>query len=147
MKHILKQYRDLIEEREEIQNRISRINRALDRLNREGIVKDAVKGGLGNMQTYHIEGFPTSKEDELKHNLNKQRSILAVRESDISDLTNEVEQWLNGLDDSRIRRLITKRLIEGKPWNTVAAEMGDKYTEDSCRMLFNRFVKEVDKEE
>ncbi len=38
-------------------------------------------------------------------------------------------------------------IVLQKPWNTVATEMGNKYTEDGCRMLFNRFIIEVDKGE
>lgn len=144
MKHILNQYIDLLKEKEETENRINKINGKLTQLNLEGNVKDAVKGGMGNMQTYHIEGFPTAKEDELKYQLNRLKDILKVRESDITDKLNEVEEWLNTLDDVRMRRMIIKRFKEGKSWAMVAMEMGDKYTEDSCKKQFERFMKAID---
>ena len=147
MKSILKQYSNLIKERDEIQTRIDRINRQLARLNAEGNVRDSVKGGLGNLQTYHIEGFPVAKEDRLKYQLSRQKQILEMRESDISESTNELELWLNSIDDSRMRRLITKRLIENKTWAEVAYEMGDKYTEDSCKKQYERYLRELDDEE
>jgi len=147
MKNLLKQYSSLIKERNETRTRIERINRQLAKLNAEGNVKDSVKGGLGNLQTFHIEGFPVAKEDRLKYQLSRQKQILEMREADIADLTNELELWLNGIDDSRMRRLITKRLIEDKTWAEVACEMGDKYTEDSCKKQYERYLRELDDEE
>lgn len=144
-KSILEQYSDLTKEKEETVRRIADIEAKLDRLNREGNVNDAVKGGLGNKQTYHIKGFPVGEEDELRCQLSKQKRILKERESIIRDKTNELELWLNGLNDSRMRRMIIKRFIEGKEWRQVAIEMGKSCTSDSCKKQMERFIKEFDK--
>ncbi len=140
---ILEQYSDLLKERDETRTRIRMIENKLDRINREGNVRDAVKGGLGNEQTFYIEGFPVADEDELKYQLNKQKRILSERESNIRDKLEAVEAWLNDLDDSRMRRLITKRYIENKTWYQVAIEMGKNYTEFSCRKQVERFIAQI----
>lgn len=143
MKHILLQYIDLVQEKEEIQKRINNLNRRLERINQEGNVKDAVKGGNGGWQTFHVEGFPVADEDETKYLLNKNIRLLQQREHDIEEKILMVEEYLNTLDDSRMRRMITKKYIEGKKWYQVASEMGKMYTEDSCQKQMERFLKKL----
>ena len=143
MKHILLQYIDLLQEKTEIQKRIDKLNMRLDRINKDGNVKDAVKGGAGGIQTFHVEGFPVADEDEAKYLLNKNIRLLKQRESDITEKTIKVEEYLNTLDDSRMRRMITKRYIEGKQWQQVANEMGKQYTEDSCKKQMERFLDKI----
>ena len=94
MKHILLQYVDLLQEKEEIQKRIDRLNKRLERINEEGNVKDAVKGGNGGLQTFHIEGFPVADEDEAKYLLNKNIRLLSQREHDIAEKVIKVEEYL-----------------------------------------------------
>ena len=144
VKNVIHQYSHLIKERDETRRRINRINEELIRINEEGNVKDSVKGGYGNTQTFYIEGFPVAREDQLKYQLAKQKQILELRECEINDITNELEEQLNGIDDSMMRRLITKRLIEEKPWNVVAGEMGPRYTEEGCRKLLERYLKKIE---
>lgn len=138
----LRQYIHLLKEKEETEARIKNINKKLERINNEGNVKDHVKGGEGNRQVYHLEGFPVADEDELRAALNKQRRILRDRSMDIFEKTTELEKWLNELDDVRMRRIITKHYIEMKPWHTVAREMGKVYTEESVKQAFTRFMKQ-----
>lgn len=141
MKHILLQYIDLVQEKEEIQKRINNLNKRLDRINKGGNAKDAVKGGNGGWQTFHIEGFPVADEDEARYLLNKNIRLLRQREHDLMEKVVEVEEFLNTLDDSRMRRMITKRYIERKSWVQIANEMGITYTEDSCKKQMERFLK------
>lgn len=132
----------MVQEKEEIQHRINKLNAKLDRINREGNVKDAVKGGNGGWQTFHIEGFPVADEDETKYLLNKNIRLLRQREHEIAEKVVEVEEYLNTLD-SRMRRMITKKYIEGKTWYQVASEMGKNYTADSCQKQMERFFKKI----
>lgn len=143
MKHLLKQYIDLVQEQEETQQRIAQLNKRLEMINKGGNVKDAVKGGNGGWQTFHIEGFPVADEDEAKYLLSKHIRILEQREHEISEMVVEVDKYLNKLDDSRMRRMITKRYIERKKWWQVANEMGKTYTEDSCKKQMERFLEKL----
>lgn len=140
MKHILLQYIDLIQEKDEIQKRIDRLNKRLERINEEGNVKDAVKGGNGGLQTFHIEGFPVADEDEAKYLLNRNIRILRQREHDIAEMVIKVEEYLNTVHDSRMRRIITFKYIEGMTWQQVAKRMKGTHTADSCRMDVKRFL-------
>ena len=140
MKNALEQYIDLVQEQEETEQRIQKLNERIKTINAEGNVGDVVKGGIGGWQTFHIEGFPVADEDEAKYLLNKQQRILEQRKHDIAEKVVEVERYINTLDDSRMRRLLTKRFIERKSWYQVSEEMGPKYTEDGCRMDVKRFL-------
>lgn len=140
-KTALEQYISVKQEIREIEARIERLNNKLDRINREGNVKDAVKGGNGGFQTFHIEGFPVAEEDEAKYLLSKNIRILEERKAKAAELVVSVEGYLNTLNDSRMRRMISMRYIDGLPWWKVAQRMGGRATEDSCKKQMERFLK------
>lgn len=140
-KTVLVQYIDLKHEIVEIESRIQRLQDKLKRINDEGNVRYAVKGGDGGLQTFHIEGFPVAEEDEAKFLLSKNIRILNERKAKAEELVVEVESYINQIDDSRMRRMITLRYIDGLSWWRVAEKMGKGYTEDSCKKQMERFVK------
>lgn len=140
-KTALEQYISVKQEIREIEARIERLNNKLDRINREGNVKDAVKGGNGGFQTFHIEGFPVAEEDEAKYLLSKNIRLLEARKAKAAELVVRVEEYLNTLDDSRMRRMISMRYIDGLSWWKVAQRMGGRATEDSCKKQMERFLK------
>ena len=140
-KTALEQYIDVKQEIREIEASTERLNNKLDRINREGNVKDAVKGGNGGFQTFHIEGFPVAEEDEAKYLLSKNIRLLEERKAKAAELVVRVEEYLNTLDDSRMRRMISMRYIEGMSWKKVASRMGGRATEESCRKEAERFLK------
>lgn len=135
----LKQYIDLMAEIEETKKRIEKLQIKLDKINEGGNVKDAVKGGDGGLQTFHIEGFPTAEEDETKYLLQKRIRILNERQARAREMVVEVEQYINTIDDVRMRRMITYRYINGYSWRKTAICMGKMYTEESCRKQMKRF--------
>lgn len=137
----LEQYIDLKKEIEEIEVRIQRLQKKLDRINKEGNVRYAVKGGDGGLQTFHIEGFPVAEEDETKFLISKNIRILNERKAKAEELVVEVESYINQIDDSRMRRMITLRYVEEHQWWRVAEKMGKGYTEDSCKKQMERFIK------
>lgn len=154
---ILIQYADLQEEVKEIRDKIDKldseiikIERELESIVDEGTVRDNVKGGVGGLQNFNIEGFPYPEYDKKRSQLltkkiflNQQKSTLAVFEYDLLNKTNEVQDFIVSIDDSRMRRIITARFIDRMSWNKVADRIGGGNTEDSVRMAFERFMKET----
>jgi hypothetical protein len=70
-KQILVQYSDLQQECKETRDKINRLEEQIERLEKqihdienEGTVKDKVKGGLGGIQQFKIEGFPTKEYND-----------------------------------------------------------------------------------
>lgn len=140
-KNVLKQYISLKKEIEDINIRIQKLQAKLKAINEAGNVKDAVKGGAGGLQTFHVEGFPVAEEDETKYLLQKNIRILEERKAKAAELVVEVESYINTIDDSRMRRMITYRYIDNMSWLKVAKKMGESYTEEACKKQMQRFLK------
>ena len=154
-KSVLKQYIDLQAEADEIRDKISRLEKQIDSIakrikeieeNKE-TVKDKVRGGMGGMQRFNIEGIPMKeyqkkKSDLMMKNLllNQRKSTLEILEYEITQQTNEVEQFIAGIKDSRMRRIINLRFIQNLSWNKVADRIGGNNTEDSVKKMFYRFI-------
>lgn len=153
-KEILIQYTDLQQEVKEVrekihrlENEIPKIEKRINEIEKGATVKDKVRGGLGGLQSYNIEGVPIKEYEKRKTDLlskklllNNRKSTLELLEFDLLEKTNEVEEFIASVGDSRIRRIINLRFIEGLPWFKVAERMGGGNTEDSVRMSFNRFM-------
>lgn len=153
-KEILIQYADLQQECAETRDKITRLEEQIEKLEtrikeiEDGeIVKDKVKGGLGGIQNFNIEGIPIAEYERARTNLlskklmlNNRKSALEIQEFDLLQMTNEVEEFIHSLEDSHMRRIINLRVIEQLSWNKVADKMGGNNTEDSVRKAFDRFL-------
>ena len=153
-KEILVQYSDLVEEVKEVrkkidflETRIPKIQERINEIESGELVKDKVRGGIGGLQSFTIEGTPVKEYEERKTELMSKKLILNKRKSNLEELefellqkTNEVEEFIASLDDSRMRRIINLRFIENMTWNEVADNIGGGNTEGSIKMAFQRFM-------
>ena len=57
-KEIMAQYNDIKEEIKELNKEIEKAEKSIEKLIEEGTVCDKVKGGIGGIQGFKIEGFP-----------------------------------------------------------------------------------------
>ena len=137
IKDLLKQYNDLVKEKQEIQA-------AIDKMEAEGYTeKDSVTGGDGGKQHFVVEGFPYPAYSHKKTLLLvRQRQQIDIKEK-IDTQINLIEKCVNEIDNSRMRRLITLRYIEGLSWVQVARKMGKHHTADGCRMAVERFLAKI----
>jgi len=139
-KDILAQYCDLKEEVKDLRRRIQSKQRELDKIEEDGTVTDSVKGGYGGIQHFKISGFPYPEYSRKKTALYLYKAQLENAELELLELTNEVEDYIQSLTDSRIRRILRYRYIDNMTWRQVAHKMGGRATEDSVRMEHNRFL-------
>ena len=139
-KEVLVQYIDLQEEQKEVTERISKLEKQIDKIESDGAVVDKVRGGLGGIQSFKIEGFPYPEYSRKKTLLYNRKAILSELEMEITERLNEVEQFIKSVQDSHLRRIITYRVVEGLSWNEVADKIGGGNTEDSVRKAFDRFM-------
>lgn len=65
-KEILNQYSDLRKEIKELQERIAKTEKEIEKMENEGAVCDTVSGGAGGMEHFRIEGFPYPQYDRKK---------------------------------------------------------------------------------
>lgn len=141
-KDILVQYSDLQEEIKDIRKRIEKTQDRLEKIQQEGTVIDSVTGTRadGTFGHIRIEGFPCVAYDKQQAHLSSYVSKLTEMELKLLELTNSVEEYINSIEDSRIRRIIQFRFIDNMSWKEVAARIGGNNTEDGVRMAFNRFL-------
>lgn len=142
-RNILDQYSSLLREKRDIEKRIERLERKLEMIRSGDNMLDAVRGGAGGIQTYHIEGYPTAADDEITYLLTKNRRLLRERERQIEETIVSIEKFINSVSDSRMRRMISYRYIDNMEWQEVAQRMGRHYTEYSCKKQMERFLKEI----
>lgn len=139
-KEILTQYNDLLEEAKEVRERISQTENQIAKIEEEGNVIDTVSGGSGGIQHFKIEGFPYPEYSRKKSLLYARKSILANLELELLETLNQVEKFIASVEDSRMRRIITLRVIDNLSWNSVADRIGGGNTEDSVKKSFYRFM-------
>lgn len=140
-KDILVQYTDLQEEIRDINRRAECARGQMERLETEGTVLDAVKGTRqdGTFGSIRIEGFPYADYEKRRRSLQSYLLKLAEMEEKLLELTNQAEEYINSIEDSRMRRIVQYRIMDGLSWYEVADRMGGKATSEGCRKYFERF--------
>lgn len=141
-KEVLSQYSDLQEEVKEVRLKIERLEKDISKIEAGEMVIDSVSGGDGGKQHFKIDGIPFPEYSRKKTLLYARKATLQLLEDDLLEKTNEVEEFIASVDDSRIRRIINLRFLENQSWNKVADQIGGNNTEDSVRKAFDRFMKE-----
>ena len=142
-KDILVQNTDLQEEIRDIRRRVECARGQMERLETEGTVRDAVKGTRqdGTFGSIRIEGFPYADYEKRRRSLQSYLLKLADMEEKLLELTNQAEEYINSIEDSRMRRIVQYRIMDRLSWYEVADKMGGKATSDSCKKYFERFLK------
>ena len=140
-KDILIQYSDMVEEVKDLRRRIEKLQDNIDKL---VPVKDSVKGTRkdGTIGSITVSGYPVPAYYRYKNQLEKREAALRKKEAELLELVNTVEEYITGINDSKMRRILRYRYIDNMSWTKIAFRMGKKYTADSCRMLHNRFFEE-----
>lgn len=138
-KSILIQYSDLVEEVKDLRHRIQKNQDDIDKLE---TVSDSVKGTRrdGTIGNISITGFPSPRYYKLKEMLYKRQRSLSEKEDELLELINQVDDYINSIKDSRIRRIMRYRYIDDLNWVQVARRMGKKATADSCRNAHDRYL-------
>lgn len=148
-KSVLIQYCDMQAEIKELRRLIRMTEERLEKIEQEGAVSDVVSGGMGGIQHFVVEGFPIPEHTKVKQLLISRRKRLKMKEDELLELTNQIEEYIESIKKSEIRIMFRMHYIEGLTWNQVAHQMNEMfsrtkriYTENSCRMKGNRFFEE-----
>jgi hypothetical protein len=144
-KDILAQYCDLKEEVKDLRNRIDHLEKQIKRIEDDGIVTDSVtcgKKGKKPLGTVKISGFPNAEYSHKKTRLYLNKAQLENAEFELLETTSEIEDYIQSLTDSRMRRIIRHRFVDNLTWYQVAMKMGGKTTEESVKKEFQRFMTE-----
>lgn len=141
-KNILEQYADLIAEREDLQKRIQETELRIEDLCEE-VVADSVtlgKHGKKPLGRKVIYGTPYPEINRQRWALHKYKTHLREAEIRIGEMIAEVQQYIDEIEDSRIRRIFRYRYVDQLTWLQVALRMGKHHTAESCRKTAERFL-------
>ena len=139
-KEVLKQYSDLKKEKKEVEERIKALRKRIDNIRNGETVKDTVKGGMGGIQHFVVEGVPGPEYDKLIVILRNREKRLHELKGMIEETIAEVEDYIASIDNSRMRRIITAKHIQGKSWVSIAHMVGGNATEESVRKEYERYM-------
>ena len=83
-----------------------------------------VKASMNNFP--YCEGYMTvgGIESGAYQRIYEKQRILFERKVKAQKLETEIYEYINSVDDSRVRRIMQKKYIDGKDWETIANEMG-----------------------
>jgi len=122
-----------------LKSEIRLLKQQIDNMESE-IVTDRVRGSDVEHpyieKTYIIRGlaYDRRKIKRLKEKLQR-------RVDDLIDLVVEINEYIETIDDSLLRQIITLRHVNGLTWDQVAAHIGGGNTGDSVRKMHDRFLK------
>ena len=143
-KHILEQYTDLQAEERNLARRIQSLNDKILNMERGGyMVADSVtcgRRGKKPLGTRKIQGFPLPEYNHNKECLKTYKLQLELADTKLLELLKEVEEYIEGIEDSRIRRIMRYRYVDNLSWVQVAHRMGIKHTAEGCRQAVERYL-------
>ena len=122
-KEIMAQYNDIKEEIKELNKEIEKAEKSIEKLMEEGTVCDKVKGGIGGIQGFKIEGFPVVEYQRRRRVLKNKVHRLQKKENDLIELKDNIERYIEKIPVSRDRRIFRMIFIENKTQKQVAKEL------------------------
>lgn len=141
-KDVLAQYEDMLLEIKELEQRIVRLRSEVRKIEQEGEVTDMVSGGYGGIQHFTIQGFPEPEHNRKKSILRNREIALVQLKLQVEEQINEIQLYINSIDDSHTRRILSMRYIDGLPWKQVAQNIGGGNTDDAVRKAADRFLEQ-----
>lgn len=141
-KNVLEQYTSIKKEIADLERRNKADQKEIKKLEKQ-ITRDTVTGSRDDLTIgpIPVEGIAErlieKKRDCIRGRMSKQLQYRLKLE----DMKAEIEEYIQKIEDSEIRRIARLRYIEGLNWRQVAVHMGKGYTEDSCRIKIERFLK------
>jgi DNA repair exonuclease SbcCD ATPase subunit len=140
-KNILEQYEDLKREYEDIKERIRKTEADLEKYDSRYQVQDSVSGGQGGIQHFTIKGFPYPEYSKKKTLLQKRKLQLETLNEKLKNTLDEVEKYIDSIEDSRKRTILRYRYMDGMTWRETAKKLGSGNNEDSVRIEIDRYIK------
>ena len=141
MRHILEQYTALQDEQKDLIRRIQSLDARLLNIETNMIVSDTVSRGKKGHQSLgivRIEGFPSQDYTRRKRALKRLKETLSRKSDELLEMLNDVEEYMDSIDDGEIRALIRYRYIDGMSWRDVGKAV--HMNEDAARKKLERYL-------
>ena len=149
-KNILEQYLEIKGEIRDLHERIDRDQRRLERIKKEGLVSDTVRGTRkdGTIGPIKITAYPLPEVDQVKNMIKKRVLKLHILEDELQEAVNAVDDFIEKIPKSDLRQIFRLYYLDDLTWAAVAINMNyrfpnrrTKYTEDNCRIRHDRYLK------
>lgn len=140
-KNILREYENLKREYDDLKVRISKAETELDRHEVKYRIQDRTTGGMGGVQHFDIRGITYEDYTQKKTELLRRKLRLEHLRDELGGKLEEVEQYIDSIEDSRKRLILRYKYVDGLSWRQTARKLGAGCTEDSVRMEITRFLK------
>ena len=141
-KNVLEQYASIVEEIADLERRNRNDRNEIKKLEKQ-IMSDTVTGSREDLTIGPImvkgvaEGLADKKREQIIARIEKQNQF----RKRLLKMKQEIEDYIQKIEDSEIRRIARFRFIDNLEWRQVAVHMGKGYSGDSCRMKMERFLK------
>ena len=122
-KNLLTQYSNIRDEITKIEKEIKNTEDDIEKLLEEGTVVDKVKGGLGGIQGFKIEGFPQKEYDRRRSLLKSKKNRLIIKQNDLLEIQEKIESFIDNIPNSRDRQIMRATFIENKTQKQISKEM------------------------
>jgi len=104
------------------------------------IVTDIVKGSSKEFP-YSERNFTIQGHDNLYNTaITRNIHLLLQQKIRLEERITEIEKFINTIDDSEIRQILTLRYIEGRQWNVVARKIYGVPNGDTARKKLSRYL-------
>lgn len=140
-KNVLEQYTSIKKEITDLERMIAESNSKIKKYEKQ-VVSDTVTGTrpdltIGPIKITGVAQQQIDRENEL--NRNRIQKMKRFKKK-LEKLVAEVEEYIQKIPDSEVRRIARMRYIENLSWRRVAVHMGKGYTDDTCRKKIERFL-------
>lgn len=134
-KEMLSQSLELRKEIEDLKSRIAKVEKQKD------IVSDTVQSSSGFPYTKHNIGVTgvSARKYELLKEYNKKLNKFMIK---LLQMQNEIEDFIETLDNAELRRIMRYRYIDGFGWIKIMHLM-EYESESKARMRHDRFLEKI----
>ena len=141
-KNILEQYNSIKLEIKDLERRIKDHEKQIKLLEQETVC-DVVKGSRADLSygAIKVEGIAQSEIDWHWNLIHERTAQLQNYKKKLEEMKFVIEDYIEMIPDSEIRRIARFRYLDDLEWRPVAKCMGVGYTDDACRQKLSRYLK------
>lgn len=151
-KNVLIEYADMKMEIKDLRRRIEDKQNRIDKLHTT-VMSDTVtmgKKGRKLLGTVKVTGIPDGIITRMETALEKNRKLLELREVELLELQNDVEEYIESIPKSEMRTMLRLYFVDDMTYARTAAHMNYlrptrrvKYTDENIKKKIQRFFENV----
>ena len=151
-KNVLIEYADMKMEIKDLRRRIEDKQNRIDKLHTT-VMSDTVtmgKKGRKSLGTVKVTGIPDGIITRMETALEKNQKLLELREVELLELKNDVEEYIESIPKSEMRTMLRLYFVDDMTYARTAAHMNYlrptrrvKYTDENIKKKIQRFFENV----